>query len=84
MFWGNASISKVDTKINWSQSGSTVYERVNDGSDSVWVSSGGRKNTVCTDTHYRIYAPSAGYLRDRPVRAARHGPARARALSGPA
>jgi hypothetical protein len=28
------------------------------------VSSGGRKNTICTDTHYRIYAPSAGYLRN--------------------
>ena len=44
--------------------GSTEYERVNDGSGNVWVSSGGRKNTLCTDTHYRIYAPSAGYLRN--------------------
>ena len=62
VFWGNASIAKVYNKINWSWSGSTEYERVNDGSGNVWVSSGGRKNTVCTDTHYRIYAPSVGYL----------------------
>jgi hypothetical protein len=62
VFWGNASISKVYNKINWSWSGSTEYERVNDGSGNVWVSSGGRKNTICTDTHYRIYAPSVGYL----------------------
>ena len=62
VFWGNASISKVYNKINWSWSGSTEYEQLNDGSGNVWVSSGGRKNTICTDTHYRIYAPSAGYL----------------------
>ena len=75
VFWGNASISKVYTKINWSWSGSTEYERVNDGSGNAWVSSGGRKNTICTDTHYRIYAPSlrisqqrdSGALRDRNI-----------------
>ena len=62
VFWGNASISKVYTKINWSWSGSSEYERINDGSGNTWVSSGGRKNTLCSDTHYRLYAPTAGYL----------------------
>ena len=62
VFWGNASISKVYNKIAWSWSGSTEYEQVNDGSGNVWVSSGGRKNTICTDTHYRLYAPAAGFL----------------------
>jgi hypothetical protein len=62
VFWGNASVSKVYTKIGWAWSGSAEYERVNDGSGNVWVTSGGRKNTLCTDSHYRLYAPSAGYL----------------------
>lgn len=62
VFWGNASISKVYNKIGWAWSGSSEYEQLNDGSGSVWVSSSGRKNTLCTDTHFRLYAPSVGYL----------------------
>jgi hypothetical protein len=62
VFWGNASVSKVYNKIGWIWSGSKEFEQINDGSGSVWVSSGGRKNTLCTDTHFRLYAPSTGYL----------------------
>jgi hypothetical protein len=62
VFWGNASISKVYSKIGWAWSGSNEYERVNDGGGAAWVSSGGRKNTLCTDTHFRLYAPSMGFF----------------------
>jgi hypothetical protein len=64
IFWGRASISKVYRKIGWAWSGSNKYERVNDGTGAVWISSGGRKNTLCTDTHFRLYAPSIGYLKN--------------------
>ena len=67
VFWGNASIAKVYSKIGWAWSGSTEYERLNDGSGAVWVSSGGRKDTLCTDTHFRLYAPAAGYLSNKPL-----------------
>ena len=64
IFWGNASISKVYNKMGWFWSGSNEYALLNDGSGNVWVSSGGRKTAFCSssDTHFRLYAPSAGYL----------------------
>jgi hypothetical protein len=64
VFWGNASISKVYSAIGWVWTGSNEYERLNDGSGAVWRSSGGRKDTLCTDTHFRLYAPSSGYLKN--------------------
>jgi hypothetical protein len=64
IFYGKASISKVYNKINWSFSGSNEYEQVTTSSGSVWVASGGRKNTICTDTHFRLYAPTVGYFTD--------------------
>jgi hypothetical protein len=62
IFWSNASVSKVQSKLGWIWPGSSEYALVDDGSGATWVSSGGRKNTFCTDTHYRLYAPAAGYL----------------------
>jgi hypothetical protein len=67
IFWGNASISKITSKIGWIWSGSTIYEQVNDGAGPVWVGSGGRKNTICTDTHYRLYADADGHLTTTPA-----------------
>ena len=64
IFYGNASISKVFNKMHWVWSGSNEYERVTTKSGAVWVSSGGRKNTICTDTHFRLYAPKVGYFTD--------------------
>ena len=64
IFYGNASISKVYTKINWVWTGSNEYELVTTKSGSTWVSSGGHKNTICTDTHFRLYAPKVGYFTD--------------------
>ena len=60
--WGNASISKVYSRLGWIWTGSNVYEQVNDGAGTVWVASGGRKNTLCTDTHIRLYADGDGSL----------------------
>ena len=63
IFWGNASISKVQSKLGWFWPGSSEYAQVDDGAGASWVSSGGRKNTFCTDTHYRLYAPAGtGFL----------------------
>jgi len=64
IFYGRASVSKVYSKIGWSWSGSNEYMLINTGSGATWVSAGGRKNTICTDTHYRLYAPAAGYFTD--------------------
>jgi hypothetical protein len=65
IFYGNASVSKVYNKIGWFWGGSNEYMLVNNGSGATWVSAGGRKNTFCTDTHYRLYAPaSTGYFTD--------------------
>jgi hypothetical protein len=65
IFYGNASISKVYNKIGWIWGGSNEYMLLNTGSGATWVSAGGRKNTFCTDTHYRLYAPaSTGYFTD--------------------
>lgn len=64
IFYGRASVSKVYSKIGWSWSGSSEYMLINTGSGATWVSAGGRKNTICTDTHYRLYAPAAGYFTD--------------------
>lgn len=66
IFWGNASISKITSKLGWIWSGSTIYAQVNDGAGAIWVGSGGRKNTLCTDTHYRLYADKDGYLTTTP------------------
>jgi H+/Cl- antiporter ClcA len=62
VFYGNASQSKVYSKMGWIWGGSNEYQQVNAGSGPVWVATGGRKNTFCTDTHYRVYAPPAGYF----------------------
>jgi hypothetical protein len=65
IFYGNASVSKVYKKIAWTWGGSNEYMLLNTGSGDTWVSAGGRKNTLCTDTHYRLYAPAAtGYFTD--------------------
>jgi hypothetical protein len=65
IFYGNASVSKVYNKIGWFWGGSNEYMLLNGGSGDTWVSAGGRKNTFCTDTHYRLYAPAAtGYFAD--------------------
>jgi hypothetical protein len=65
IFYGNASVSKVYNKIGWFWGGSNEYMRLNTGSGASWVSAGGRKNTLCTDTHFRLYAPAAtGYFTD--------------------
>jgi len=65
IFYGNASVSKVYSKIGWFWSGSNEYMLLNNGSGVTWVSAGGRKNTICTDTHFRLYAPAAtGYFKD--------------------
>jgi hypothetical protein len=65
IFYGNASVSKVYNKIGWILGGSNEYMLLNTGSGATWVSAGGRKNTFCTDTHYRLYAPAAtGYFTD--------------------
>lgn len=65
IFYGNASVSKVYNKIGWIWSGSSEYMLLNTGSGATWVSAGGRKNALCTDTHYRLYAPAAtGYFTD--------------------
>jgi len=66
VFWGNASISKINAKLGWFWPGSTIYALVNDGSGPLWVGSAGRKNTLCTDTHYRLYADSDGFLTTSP------------------
>lgn len=64
VFWGNASISKVYSKIGYAFSGSNEYAQVDDGSGAVWVASAGRKNGFCVsvDTHFRLYAPPVGYF----------------------
>jgi hypothetical protein len=65
IFYGNASVSKVYNKIGWVWGGSNEYMLLSGGSGDTWVSAGGRKNTFCTDTHYRLYAPAAtGYFAD--------------------
>jgi hypothetical protein len=64
IFYGNASISKVYNKINWVWTGSNEYELLTTKEGTAWVSSGGHKNTICTDTHFRLYAPKAGYFTD--------------------
>ena len=64
IFYGNASISKVYNKINWPWTGSSEYQLLTTPSGTAWISSGGRKNTLCTDTHFRIYAPKVGYFTD--------------------
>lgn len=65
IFYGNASVSKVYNKMGWYWGGSNEYMLLNTGSGATWVSAGGRKNTLCTDTHYRLYAPAAtGYFTD--------------------
>jgi hypothetical protein len=65
IFYGNASVSKVYNKINWPWGGSNEYMLIDNGSGATWVSAGGRKNTLCTDTHFRLYAPAAtGYFTD--------------------
>jgi hypothetical protein len=62
VFWGNATRSKVYNQMRWIWSGSTIYAQVDDGTGPVWVGTGGRKNTLCTDTHFRLYADGDGYL----------------------
>jgi hypothetical protein len=62
IFWGNATRSKVYNQMRWIWSGSTIYAQVDDGAGAVWVGTGGRKNTLCTDTHFRLYADGDGYL----------------------
>jgi hypothetical protein len=62
IFWGNASILKIYSKVGWFWPGSNEYFQVDDGAGSFWAASAGRKNTLCTDTHFRLYADSNGYL----------------------
>jgi hypothetical protein len=62
IFWGNASISKVYSKLGWFWPGSNEYLQLNDGIGPFWAVSAGRKNTLCTDTHFRLYADGDGYL----------------------
>jgi hypothetical protein len=62
IFWGNATTSKVYWQMRWIWGGSTMYAQVDDGAGPFWASTGGRKNTFCTDTHYRLYADGDGYL----------------------
>ena len=62
IFWGNATTSKVYSQLRWIWSGSTEYAQVDDGAGPFWSSTGGRKNTFCNDTHYRLYADADGYL----------------------
>lgn len=62
IFWGNATVSKVYNKLGWAWPGSNVYQQVSDGAGTTWVASAGRKNTLCTDTHLRLYADSDGAL----------------------
>ena len=67
IFWGNATTSKVYSGLRWIWGGSTIYAQVDDGAGPSWVGTGGRKNTLCTDTHYRLYADSDGYLSNLPL-----------------
>ncbi len=67
IFWGNASVSKVSSRLGWFWPGSTIYAQVDDGAGPVWAGSGGRKNTLCTDTHYRLYADPDGFLTSFPA-----------------
>jgi len=62
IFWGNASISKIYSRLGWIWPGSNSYMAVGDGSLAVPVASSGRKNILCNDTHVRLYADSDGYL----------------------
>jgi len=62
VFWGNATRSKVYSQLRWIFSGSTMYAQVDDGAGAAWVSTGGRKNTFCTNSHYRLYADADGFL----------------------
>jgi hypothetical protein len=62
IFWGNASVTRVNSKLGWFWTGSTIYALVDDGAGSTWIGSAGRKNTLCTDTHYRLYADKDGAL----------------------
>jgi hypothetical protein len=56
IFWGNATSGKVQKKLGWTWTGSKEFQRVSSPAGSAWVASSGRKNTICTDTHYRLYA----------------------------
>lgn len=62
IFWGNATVSKVYSRLGWIWQGSNVYEQVDDGGAPTWAASAGRKNTFCTDTHLRLYADADGAL----------------------
>ena len=62
IFWGNATVSKVYSKLGWFWPGAKAYMQVNDGAGHVLVASQGRKNTLCTATHLRLYADADGYL----------------------
>jgi hypothetical protein len=64
IFWGNASISKIYNKLGWFFPGSNSYAQLDDGTATglLWVASSGRKNSICTDTHVRLYADADGYL----------------------
>src|SRR5262245_54022669 len=64
IFYGNASVSKVQQGIGWSWPGSNEYQLLTSDAGSVWVASAGRKTALCTGTHYRLYAPAAGYFSD--------------------
>jgi len=65
IFYGNASVSKVYNGIAWTWSGSNEYELLSTGSGAAWVASSGRKDTLCTDTHFRVYAPAIGYFKSK-------------------
>ena len=64
IFWGNATIGKVQKKLGWTWTGSKEFQRISSPAGTAWVASAGRKNTICTDTHYRLYAPAGGYFTD--------------------
>jgi hypothetical protein len=62
IFWGNATVSKVFSRLGWIWPGSNVYMQVGDGAGTAWVANAGRKNGLCTDTHLRLYADADGSL----------------------
>ena len=67
IFWGNATVSKIYNKLGWIWPGANAYMQVNDGTGPVWAASQGRKNTLCTATHLRLYADADGYLTNLPL-----------------
>jgi hypothetical protein len=62
IFGNNAEIRKVKDALNpygYSYGppyADPQYEQLNDGNGGVWDEDSGRKNGLCTDTHYRAYA----------------------------